>query len=189
MRIKKVSVSPIPEINGAVVDTLNVDNKTTNAPSVRVVEEIKNNTYVPTDAIIAYDGDTIPEGYEEVDGLNDYSTEEKVVGKWVDGKPLYRKTYNTYTEENGVYFLDRSDFTAIADIKFGHGTARIRFSDQHVPEAIYKVPILDINSTFGKFYWSQSQYDKNIAILREGFSSLYPVVGIEFTIYYTKNTD
>ena len=41
-------------------------------------------------SIVAYDGDTIPEGYEEVDNPNVYSTEEKVVGEWF-GKPLYRK--------------------------------------------------------------------------------------------------
>lgn len=38
--IRKVAVSSIPEINGAVVDTLNVTNETTNAPSVRVVKEL-----------------------------------------------------------------------------------------------------------------------------------------------------
>lgn len=37
--IKKVAASPIPEINGSVVDTFNVTDKTTNAPSVRAVEE------------------------------------------------------------------------------------------------------------------------------------------------------
>ena len=37
--IKKVSVSPIPEINGSVVDSFNVEDKTTNAPSIRAVIE------------------------------------------------------------------------------------------------------------------------------------------------------
>lgn len=24
--------------------------------------------------------------------INEYSTKEKIVGKWIDGKPIYRKT-------------------------------------------------------------------------------------------------
>lgn len=40
--IKKTSTAPIPPINGAVVDNLNVENKTTNAPSIRLVEEMIN---------------------------------------------------------------------------------------------------------------------------------------------------
>ena len=37
--IEKVAVSKIPKINGSVVDTFNVEDKTTNAPSIRAVEE------------------------------------------------------------------------------------------------------------------------------------------------------
>lgn len=51
-----------------------------------------------TGSIVAYDGDTIPEGYEEVDSPNVYSTEEKVVGEWL-GKPLYRKVIQTTIPE------------------------------------------------------------------------------------------
>lgn len=36
--IKKVAVSPIPEINGSVVDTFNVEDKTTNAPSINLIQ-------------------------------------------------------------------------------------------------------------------------------------------------------
>lgn len=48
---------------------------------------------IPNDGVIGYDSnDTIPGGYEEtnVDFL-DYSTTEKVVGRWINNKPIYRK--------------------------------------------------------------------------------------------------
>ena len=62
MKIKKKNTT-IP-INGKVVDTENVDDKTSNAPSLRLVGEmIKEN----------------------------YSTEERAIGTWIDGKTLYRK--------------------------------------------------------------------------------------------------
>ena len=38
--IEKKSTANIPGINGAVVDTLNVENKITNAPSIRIVQEM-----------------------------------------------------------------------------------------------------------------------------------------------------
>lgn len=50
--IKKVSVSPIPEISGAVIDSFNATDKTTNAPSINAVEnyvtEANNNVLAQT---------------------------------------------------------------------------------------------------------------------------------------------
>ena len=59
--IKKVAVTPIPEINGSVVDTFNVEDKTTNAPSIRAVEEdlIKTITNENGTAIKFHDGTMI----------------------------------------------------------------------------------------------------------------------------------
>lgn len=73
--IKRVAVSEIPKINGSVVDTFNVEDKTTNAPSIRAVEEKLT-----------------------------YSTEEKQIGYWIDGKPIYRKVveYNYATANTQV---------------------------------------------------------------------------------------
>ena len=63
MKIKKKNTT-IP-INGKIVDTENVEDKTSNAPSMRLVEEMAKEKY---------------------------STDEQVIGTWIDGKPLYRKT-------------------------------------------------------------------------------------------------
>lgn len=158
--IKKVSVSPIPATSGAVIDSFNATDKTTNAPSIRAVE----------------------------DKLS-YSTEEKQIGYWIDGRPLYRKTYNAYRQDGSVYYIDETDFVTIADIKFTQGTARIRFSDANVTEAIFKVPISIGSSPLGSYNWVQNVFDKRIYIERTNSDTLYNVVGIEFTIFYTKTTD
>ena len=52
---------------------------------VEVLDEI------PVGTIIDYDGDVVPDGYVKVSDPNAYSTEEQVIGIWVDGKPLYRR--------------------------------------------------------------------------------------------------
>lgn len=66
MKIKKKNTT-IP-INGKIVDTENVEDKTSNAPSMRLVEEMTKDIY---------------------------STAEQAIGTWIDGKPLYRKTIET----------------------------------------------------------------------------------------------
>ena len=47
---------------------------------------------VPTGSTFLFDGDTIPDGYEEIEDYQpEYSTNEVRIGTWIDGKPLYRK--------------------------------------------------------------------------------------------------
>ena len=78
-KIKKVAVSNIPAINGAVVDSFNAGvDKTTNAPSIRAVEEILENyspessgsaiDTLPIGSIMSYTSDTAPNGWLNCDG-------------------------------------------------------------------------------------------------------------------------
>ena len=64
--IEKKSVTPIEPKTGHIYDTTNIDNKAENTYSANVI-----------------------------DGFNTYSTEEQVIGTWIDGKPLYRKVINS----------------------------------------------------------------------------------------------
>ena len=89
--IEKKSVVPLPPTTGSISETLNINNKKTNAPSLSLAEKMMG---IPTDGIIPFEGDEIPEGYEEVGNpnLEVYSTEETLTGEtWIDGKPIYRK--------------------------------------------------------------------------------------------------
>ena len=68
MKIKKKNTT-IP-INGKIVDTENVEDKTSNGPSLRLAEEMTKDIY---------------------------STKEQVIGTWIDGKTIYRKVYHIDT--------------------------------------------------------------------------------------------
>jgi hypothetical protein len=73
-------------------------------------------TLANLDTITIPIGDILTEIYtkEEIDDFNKYSLDEKIVGTWVDGKPLYRKVINfgnlpnmTYKRvEHGISNLD-----------------------------------------------------------------------------------
>lgn len=67
--IIKKSVVELPQASGSISDTLNVEDKIKNAPSINLVEQM---TGIPQEGVIAFDGAEIPEGYEEVE--NPYMT-------------------------------------------------------------------------------------------------------------------
>lgn len=148
--IKKVSVSPIPEINGSVVDTFNVEDKTTNAPSIRAVEEKLT-----------------------------YSTEEKQIGYWIDGKPLYRKVYEGITASSGGVTNADSNF-ANKDIVHRYGEIKC---DTNNANSIQIGCYVNNNYYSGAYLYGSTLY-----IYHPSNSNFYnkPYYLI---VEYTKNTD
>lgn len=116
--IEKKSVAPIEPATGAVSDTLNVEDKVKNAPSINLVQQM---TGIPQDGVIAFDGDVIPEGYEEVANPNVYSTTEQVIGTWTNGKPLYRKVFIFTNHEVAgqqiITLIDMGNIIQIVDFR------------------------------------------------------------------------
>lgn len=77
--INKVNASDLNEIK-EVVNT-NDDNTTNNSNAIGTLSSL--NTTNKSNLVSAIN---------EVNNKFDYSTEEQVIGKWIDGKPLYGKT-------------------------------------------------------------------------------------------------
>lgn len=69
----------------------------TDAEGTHSFELNDGETYeIPTNGVIGWgSNDTIPNGYEEIMETNAYSTDEMKIGTWTDGKPLYRKVFQT----------------------------------------------------------------------------------------------
>lgn len=106
--IKKMSVAKVNPIQGSVTDTLNVDDKTTNAASIHLMNSIIS---APVDSIITYDGDDTPEGYEEVT-----TPETSILSELLNPTlhPLNWTTYAASGTSGGYYKFGR---LVIVDVK------------------------------------------------------------------------
>lgn len=62
---------------------------------------------LPIGSVLLYNGDEIPEGYIELEDYEPtYSIEEKVIGTWIDGRPIYRKVIVTTTPSTENSWVD-----------------------------------------------------------------------------------
>ena len=108
---------------------------------------------------------------------DNYSTEERVVGTWIDGQPLYQKTFTgTLTTGNGdtrVYTGVNTDFNI--DII------------PHISGSVYKLyngNVYALTSANGTNYHAEALIeDDNLIIRDKGFSTEYNYI---VTIQYTK---
>ena len=139
------------------------------------------NTYInslPIGSVIAFDGDEIPEGFEEVKNyIPTYSLEETRIGTWYNGKPIYRKVIQTTTPATANEWIDID--TGIENI------------DEHISKNIsYKINTL----TYFADAYENSTY-RFLAVLNG--SKVSVLVGVSswcskpmtMVLEYTKTTD
>ena len=111
------------------------------------------------------------------DNLHEYSTEEKVVGKWIDGKPIYEKII-TFSITGKGFLSYRHNIENLENIHFismlqGNNENSIRtnrtYTPWYDPASIY---LDEINSTDISLYHNSNM------------TKFY-----EFILRYTKTTD
>ena len=113
--------------------------------------------------------------------VTNYSTEEQRIGTWIDGKPLYQKTYNVFSNSGDFYVVDTNLINLnykVIDLH-GHGydgtnNYSFPYADGNYTVACY------LNNTTGVVY---------IRVLSSG-NNVTKNFHVDFiTIKYTKLTD
>lgn len=145
----------------------------TNQPAFGVVDSL--NSTSKTDSLSANMGRELN---EKIDTLEIYSTEEVVIGKWIDGKPLYRKSFVVKGITATEYTFDLADLNI--------DTCLFDFSHSIFKQGVYSLPFdfyggtTDFNRVF---------FQNNNAVVFK-FGSIYTMSkDLYFTIEYTKTTD
>lgn len=173
--------------NEDLIPVVDVDENSTKKISVLNLSK-KNG--VPTGGIMGYDGDTIPSGYEEVDGPNHYSTTEQVIGTWIDGKPIYRQVITTampQVNSDGTYptnisLLITSD---VDEVTFEFFKLIMTVNDI---KQSYSLPYISNSGRVAKaFLENSSQYGFKIVTATNG--TAFSGATVVATIEYTKTTD
>lgn len=120
----------------------------------------------------------IPSGGEEE--MVRYSAEERVIGTWIDGKPVYRKTVSYFMDEN----VDVTSFLAgISNMKFlvkASGVGAMPGNMIFIPLNYIKGPNWD------SFHVVITEEDATIWVQR---GENYQLNQIYITLEYTKTTD
>ncbi len=153
-------------------------------------------------ATIAAEGSQITEienMQEDIEELNDgmynvgralsYSTEETVVGVWIDGKPIYRKVLIAYTPSSDdvskmVVIIDKNDLPQIDFVVKLDGVIRGDLRDGNTMALNHCQ-----NNSGGTQYYSTVIYTPSIGIRQNigavAYSNLLEYIYLE----YTKTTD
>lgn len=162
------SIIDLQLYNGSSYALVNVSyNATINANSDVRVALLQTYGEAITRATIRYTKTTDAAVYIGSD--TDYSTDEKIVGTWIDGKPIYQKTWELASAVN--IGTDWTDITSIVipNVK------RVIESEGSGPDALaYSFPIIGAHD--GSFFQCCTSRTNDNAVKY-------------ITIRYTKNTD
>lgn len=134
--------------------------------------------------------DVAGSGNWNTDGIpmHHYSTNEQVIGTWIDGKPLYERTkvvpFANFTHNNDTYF------TPIAS----DNTETLRKVEAIAYSTVYGVCTLGSRAYSRdntlSYYWELVEYYSNVALHFVGESaSDVGVTEVVITYQYTKTTD
>lgn len=118
--------------------------------------------------------------------LEVYSTEETVVGRWINGKPIYKKTFDLGNKEfkaseNDIIKFDNLNLEKLVKLE---GTAYVPSPyDNMVQFPYYGTNAQNYVSVFGKSTGVQIRVGSDYA------SSNMPLTKVVITLMYTKTTD
>ena len=118
-----------------------------------------------------------------INNINEnYSTDEQVVGKWIDGKPLYRKVYKS-SEFSNKYNILVNNVDNLVDIN-----GMFKRSDYKIYCKIpYRTGEASWNTSFGNINITNTVIETNIiygsSLSASNFSNIVIIVK------YTKTTD
>lgn len=128
--------------------------------------------------------------YLTSEGTSDYySTDEKVIGRWIDGKPLYQKTIEvaitTMSAKTAKVYELISDGT---DIEFKEAHGNLIRGDG----LIYKIPYVNASESNGLAAISINifqQTDKKVVLQFKNYGAFSNTGTAYCTVFYTKTTD
>lgn len=132
---------------------------------------------LPVGTKVDYDGTDVPNGWEEVTDPSVYSTEEKIIGTWIDGKPIYSKTIEgtiLKIDENVIIGTIPNIDTVIR--KYGQSLAGGQYWT-------------DLDLKFSETVGSIIQIEKGSGQMIAIFSKTYINHPFHITVNYTKTTD
>lgn len=136
---------------------------------------------LPIGAIVDYDGDTVPEGYEIV-AEPTYSTNEQKTGEtWIDGKPIYRKVIDC-----GVIDEQNNNFRNHNIKNLGQViTARAM---GYTGSMYYPIPFAAVSSMFANKNVGL-RVDATQVIIGVGATTDFTTHTVIVVLEYTKTTD
>ena len=109
---------------------------------------------------------------------HNYSTTEQVIGTWIDGKPLYEKTFETTSPSNSNSDISVADITNLnIDSVISTNGYCLLTSDYFIPLGFY-----GSSSSHAVAYSTKTAIVCNVG-------SSYTSKPIKVTIQYTKTTD
>lgn len=138
-------------------------------------QNITSSDTLPIGAIVEYDGDTIPDGYEEVEY---YSTEETEIGTWIDGKPIYRRIVTASVPNSGNQVISFSGWNA-ENIILDHGKSYHKLTNNNT---------IGIDFYYNSNDWSRFYINSNGVYCHYG-SGLTAKGNVTLFLEYTKTTD
>ena len=157
--INKVNASDLNEIKNVVNE--NDDNTNNNSNAIGTLSSLNTtNKSSMVDAI------------NEVNNKFNYSTEEQVIGKWTNGKPLYRKIVSGNVPKSDLYPTVATGITNLDEV------VSISLVLAYGDNRQYFTPVRYNN------YYLSKENDNKITIVAPDVEG-----DATFTIYYTKTTD
>ena len=115
---------------------------------------------------------------DKFDKISVYSTEEKVIGKWIDGKPLYRKIIDTNDNSSNILH-GISNLKNVINCK-----GNIKRTSSEVVSQLFPHADTDSNYNVDVNYFSSTTI-----VLVIGTGILSTIAGFTLILEYTKTTD